>query len=63
MADCLLLRNGGDRNRIPYSRAEPMDNLVVAFRFAPLTALAGAVDNRQADSQVTHSLPTRLPPA
>ncbi len=34
-----------------------MDNLVVAFRFASLTALAGAVDNRQADSQVPHSLP------
>jgi hypothetical protein len=37
-----------------------MDNLVVAFRFASLTALAGAVDNRQADPQVTHSLPARL---
>jgi hypothetical protein len=37
-----------------------MDNLVVAFRFASLTALAGAMDNRQADPQVTHSLPARL---
>jgi hypothetical protein len=37
-----------------------MDNLVVAFRFASLTAPAGTVDNRQADSQVIHSLPTRF---
>ena len=37
-----------------------MDNLVVAFRFASLTALAGAVDNRQADAHVTHSLPAKL---
>ena len=37
-----------------------MDNLVVAFRFSSLTAPAGAVDNRQADSQVTHSLPAML---
>jgi hypothetical protein len=38
----------------------PVDNLVVAFRFASLTAPAGAVDNRQADTQVTPSLPTRF---
>lgn len=37
-----------------------MDNLVVPFRFASLTPPAGGVDNRQADSQVTHSLPARF---
>jgi len=37
-----------------------MDNLVVPFSYASLTPPAGGVDNRLADSQVTHSLLARF---
>jgi hypothetical protein len=48
MADCLLLRNGGRRNRLPCSRAQPW------ITWLPILS-CGQTSSR---CPVTHSLPT-----